>query len=150
MILLLLGLFALSTVGLRDRTLEGDTPGLLHWQPWSKERVAEEVAQGHVVFVAFTADWCVSCQANEQAFIEVEAVREAVKKTGAVLLRADWTRKNAAIRAGLAEHARASVPWYLVYPPVAGKRPEVLPEVLTSSSQIVTALERAAAMAPGR
>lgn len=120
--------------------------GEVFWEKWSKARLAEALAEGKVVFVDFTAKWCVSCQANEAAFIDTDGVREAIDRLGVVMLKADWTRPNEAIRLGLAEFGRSSVPLYLVYSPHRPTaRPEVLPTALTSSGQVIEALERAAA-----
>ena len=34
-------------------------------QAWSEERVLRQLEAGHPVFVYFTADWCLTCKANE-------------------------------------------------------------------------------------
>lgn len=91
--------------------------GGIAWEPWSPERVAWRLSQGKTVFVDFTAKWCVSCLAQERAFIDTEPVRKAIAEQGVVMLKADWTRRDKHITAGLAEHGRSSVPLYLVYRP---------------------------------
>ncbi|MFM8979606.1 MAG: protein-disulfide reductase DsbD family protein [Planctomycetia bacterium] len=91
--------------------------GGIAWEPWSPERVAWRLSQGKTVFVDFTAKWCVSCLAQERAFIDTEPVRKAIAEHGVVMLKADWTRRDKHITAGLAEHGRSSVPLYLVYRP---------------------------------
>ena len=45
-------------------------------------------------------------------------------------LVADWTNQGSVIAKALAEHGRAGVPLYLVYP-ASGGQPVVLPQVLT-------------------
>ena len=52
-----------------------ETPGGIDWQPWNPEAVAKARATGHPVFVDFTADWCLTCQANKRVAIEVPSVR---------------------------------------------------------------------------
>jgi len=47
-----------------------------------------------------------------------------------VYLKADWTNRDATIAAALAEHGRAGVPLYLVYP-AKGGAPVILPQLLT-------------------
>jgi DsbC/DsbD-like thiol-disulfide interchange protein/cytochrome c biogenesis protein CcdA len=98
---------------------------------WSEVRVEEELARGHPVFVYFTADWCLTCKANEATAINRDEVREAFDKAGAVVLVGDWTRGDPAITRFLESRGRAGVPLYLWYEP--GREPEELPQVLTAS-----------------
>jgi DsbC/DsbD-like thiol-disulfide interchange protein/cytochrome c biogenesis protein CcdA len=100
-------------------------------EPWSEARVAGYVAQGHSVFVYFTADWCLTCKANEVAAIDRAEVREAFRKAGVKVVAGDWTNGDPAITRFLESRGRAGVPLYLWYAP--GKPPEELPQILTPS-----------------
>ena len=60
-------------------------------EAWSEAAVAKYRAEGKPVFVYFTADWCLTCKANEAAAIEREAVRDAFGKAGVKVLVGDWT-----------------------------------------------------------
>ena len=111
--------------------------------PYSAEALASLRAEGRVVFVNMTADWCVTCKANERAVLATEAFRAARERTGAVYLKGDWTNVDPAITAYLAEHGAVGVPFYAVYP-ADGGAPEVLPNLLTSGL-VEAALARAAA-----
>lgn len=111
--------------------------------PYSAEALASLRAEGRVVFVNMTADWCVTCKANERAVLATEAFRAARERTGAVYLKGDWTDVDPAITAYLAEHGAVGVPFYAVYP-ADGGAPEVLPNLLTSGL-VEAALARAAA-----
>ena len=55
-----------------------------------------------------------------------------------LLLRADWTRRDAAISAELARLGRSGVPVYLLYTPGA-EAPQILSEIL-SVSEVLGAL----------
>jgi thiol:disulfide interchange protein DsbD len=116
-------------------------PGLAA-EPWSPEKVKALQAEGKVVMVDFTADWCVTCKVNEGAALKGQRLADAFKASNAVLLRADWTRRDAVIAAALAEHGRAGVPLYLVYPKGGGE-PAVLPQLLTEGL-VIEAVEKAA------
>ena len=97
---------------------------------YSAAALAKARATGKPVFVYFTADWCLSCKANEAGAINREAVQDAFDKVGVVTLVGDWTNGDPAITRALAEHGRNSVPLYLWYAP--GKaEPEILPQILT-------------------
>ena len=88
-------------------------------------------ADNRVVFVNMTADWCVTCKANERNVIERSAFADLLKRTDAVYLRGDWTNVDPAISDFLAEHKAVGVPLYVVYGP--GAPPTVLPVVLTQA-----------------
>ena len=97
---------------------------------WSDDAVRSELAKGHPVFVYFTADWCLTCKANEAAAIERDATRDAFRKAGVKVLVGDWTNGDPAITRFLESRERAGVPLYLWYEP--GKaEPEELPQILT-------------------
>ena len=118
-------------------------PGGIEWQPWSPEAVAKARANGRPVFVDFTADWCVTCQANKRTSIEISSVRAKLKQINAVALIGDYTREDDAITAELKRFGRAGVPLVLVYPADPKAAPVVLPEVLTPGI-VLDALEKAA------
>jgi thiol:disulfide interchange protein len=103
-------------------------------EPWSEARVAAHLAKGQPVFVYFTADWCLTCKANEVAAIDREAVRDAFDKAGVEVLAGDWTQGDPAITRLLESRGRAGVPLYLWYEP--GKAAEELPQILTASMLI--------------
>lgn len=99
-------------------------------QAFSSASLAKARATGKPVFVNFTADWCLSCKANEAGAINREVVQTAFDKAGVVTLVGDWTNGDPVITRTLAEHGRNSVPLYLWYAPGAAE-PEILPQILT-------------------
>ncbi|MFL5140851.1 MAG: protein-disulfide reductase DsbD family protein [Microvirga sp.] len=108
-------------------------------EQWSEARVAKDLAQGHSVFVYFTADWCLTCKANEAAAIDRDEVRDVFRKRGVKVLAGDWTNGDPAITRFLESRGRAGVPLYLWYAP--GKPPEELPQILTPSELTSRALQ---------
>jgi len=105
--------------------------GEARWQPWSAQRVAELHAQGRTVFVDFTAAWCVTCQFNKRTVLNDTQLLADLDAQRVALLRADWTRRDAAISAELTRLGRSGVPVYAVYRP-GQKDPTLLPEILTA------------------
>ena len=99
------------------------------WQAFSEERVA--ALKGQPVFIDFTADWCLSCKANEKTVLESEKVRMAMKEHGIVPLKADWTRRDPVITEWLQRFGKAGVPFYLMLPADDSKPAIPLPEVIT-------------------
>jgi thiol:disulfide interchange protein/DsbC/DsbD-like thiol-disulfide interchange protein len=116
--------FAKSAVA--NAQLAGD------WQPFTPERLQNELAQGHSVFVDFTAAWCLTCKFNEKTVLETAPVREAFQRRGIVKLKADWTNGDPAITKLLKQFGRPGVPLYVLYPGKSGE-PIVFPELLTQS-----------------
>ena len=97
------------------------------WQPWSASRVAQLQAEGRPVFIDYTAAWCVTCQVNKRV-LDDGAVLAGFDAKRVVLLRADWTRRDADISAALAKLGRSGVPVYVLQVP--GRAPQVLTELL--------------------
>ena len=90
------------------------------------------------VFLYFTADWCLTCKANEAAAIDRAEVRAAFDKAGVTVMVGDWTNADPAITRFLESQGRSGVPLYLWYAP--GKEAVVLPQLLTPAT--LTALVR--------
>jgi len=108
---------------------------------YSPEMLDRLRADNRVVFVNMTADWCVTCKANERNVLDRAAFRDGLKRVDAVYMRGDWTNVDPQISAFLEQHKAVGVPLYVVYGP--GAPPRVLPTVLTQSV-VEDALLRAA------
>ena len=115
-----------------------ETPGA-RWQPWSAERVQTALGAGQPVFVDFTAAWCVTCQYNKKTTLASADVLAALDAAKVQTLRADWTRRDAAITAELTRLGRSGVPVYVLQAP--GQAPIVLSEIL-SVADVLGALKQ--------
>ena len=96
---------------------------------FSPDTLADLRAKGTPVFLYFTADWCITCKANEAAVLNRDAIADAFAAKGVTVMRADFTRRDPTIASFLAETGRAGVPHYLYYP--AKGKPTELPQILT-------------------
>ena len=103
-------------------------------EPWSEAQVASYVQHGKPAFVYFTADWCLTCKANEAGAIDRSEVRDAFRSVGVRVFAGDWTDGDPAITRLLESRGRAGVPLYLWYAP--GKPVEELPQILTPAMLI--------------
>lgn len=108
--------------------------------PYSAARLAELRAAGTPVLVNATADWCLTCLANERVALGSEAVQLHLRARGIVYMVADWTHYDAAISAFLASFGRNGVPLYVFYPADGGEA-RVLPQLLTPKTVIAALSE---------
>lgn len=100
------------------------------WQVWSPE-LQQELQTDQPVFVNMTADWCITCLANERVALETEATRALFADHGIQYLKGDWTLQDPRITEYLSRYQRNGVPLYVLYWP--GQAPVVLPQILTNS-----------------
>lgn len=145
-----LGAFALAALALAraGRPEAGSGAGASTWEPLGDgSSVDAHRAAGRIVFVDFTAAWCISCQVNERVVLSSDGVMAAFRERNVALVKADWTRRDPEITRALAAFGRSGVPLYLVYPPDPAREPELLPAVLTPGI-VLAALERAAGAGP--
>ena len=98
---------------------------------WSPERLQSLQAQGTPVFVDVTADWCITCLANEQAVLFTDDMTRAFEEAGVTYMVADWTNYDPVIGAFVREHGRNGIPLYVLYSGKRGVAPVILPQLLT-------------------
>ena len=77
-----------------------------------------------------TADWCVSCKANEKTVFARDGFSKALAAADAVYMVGDYTDVDPAITAYLQQHKAVGVPLYVVYPRGDGEG-RILPVILT-------------------
>ena len=82
-----------------------------------------------MVFLNFTADWCITCKVNEAIALNQDKVKKVLDEKNIIYLKADWTRKDPEIASMLASYGRTGVPLYLLFPSQGD--PIILPELLT-------------------
>jgi thiol:disulfide interchange protein len=99
---------------------------------FSQQQLDQLLQSGDPVFVNVTADWCITCIANERTALGTAAVEEAMEALGVHYVVVDWTNYDAGIAAFLAQHGRNGVPLYLVYSGRPGEAPQILPQLLTT------------------
>ncbi len=102
------------------------------WRNWTAQDEQAALDSGQPVFVDFTAAWCITCQYNEQQVLSKPQVQQAFAEKQVVLLRADWTRRDAAISQALQQLGRSGVPVYVLLCP--GRAPVLMSELLDTDA----------------
>ena len=97
--------------------------------------------QQRPVFINFTADWCITCIANEKGTLSTDAVQTALASRNVVYMKADWTNYDPTIAEFLKRFNRNGIPLYLVYSGRPGDPPQILPQLLTPGI-VIDALEK--------
>ncbi len=118
--------------------------GAIQWRAWRQDEVDRLRAEGRPVFIDFTADWCLSCKANEAVAFSSQRVSERFLELGVVAMKADWTRGDPLITRALGRYGRDGVPLYVLYDGRGDSEPQLLPQLLTPDI-VLEALARIAA-----
>ena len=105
------------------------------WIKFDSEKLEELVKENHIVFVDFTADWCVTCQVNKFTTLESKIIQDSFQQNNVKLLRADWTKKDESILVFMSAFGRFGIPLNIIYGP-KNKSGKLLPEILSKSSII--------------
>jgi thiol:disulfide interchange protein DsbD len=111
---------------------EPDSFGLM-WEPFSATRLETLLTQEKSVYLDFTAEWCITCQVNERLVFGSEEVRGLLKQKEVVLMRADWTSKNAAITEALQGFGRNGVPLNVLFVRGSRRHPVIFPNIMTAA-----------------
>lgn len=124
----LVPVWGVTQLALPARAAQASTDNVVEYSPQLLDRLR---ADNRVVFVNMTADWCVSCKANERAVLSRPEFKDLLRRTNAVYMRGDYTNVDPQITDFLEEHKAVGVPLYVVYGP--GAPPTVLPTLLTQA-----------------
>lgn len=101
------------------------------WQPYSADLLASLRNNKQAVLVNLTADWCITCLANERLTLSTDEVEAAFDEYQIATLKGDWTNRDPEITQLLSAYGRSGVPLYLWFPKGHQGPGEILPQLLT-------------------
>lgn len=102
------------------------------WYRYSPALIEEMSKAGRTVFIDVSADWCITCKANEAAVLNREEFTRAMDSLNVARVKADWTRETPEVNALLRSLGKSGVPAYAIYPKGDASQQIVLPELLTT------------------
>jgi suppressor for copper-sensitivity B len=121
---------------------------LIPWLEFDRQEAEMLAAEGELVFVDVTADWCFTCKVNERLVLETPEVAATFKQLGVIPMKADWTNRDDEIASFMADFDRYGIPFYLLYRP--DREPHLFGELLTKEGLIETVEKAAKAPPPAR
>lgn len=114
------------------QTYQGNDTQDARWEPYTEARLQQLLDQGDAVFVNLTADWCITCLANEKMALSSSRIKSTFAEHQITYLKGDWTNYNPEITRLLNLHERSGVPLYLFYRK-GHRQPVILPQLLTEN-----------------
>ena len=123
---LLLFIFSLWLIPTSYSDLDEPKQSQLAYTPQLLEDLREK---NSLVFLNFTADWCITCKVNEAVALKTSKVTKLLADKNITYIEADWTRKDPIISSALEKYGRTGLPLYLLFPSKGD--PLILPEILT-------------------
>ncbi len=129
----MLAMVSLATIpAILNHSLSSTSAQQLQQQSgFDRSQIERYRANGQSVFLDVTADWCITCAANENLVLNTKAIQQAFSDSETVYVVADWTRYDPAITELLGEYQRNGVPLYVFYPADRHQPAQVLPQILT-------------------
>jgi len=145
---LILGIGAVIALG-GAGAAANQTSHLYHnfWVPYTPESFEAALANGKVVVLDFTAEWCLNCKTLEATVLSRDPVRPQLLSEGVVPMAADLTAMSAPGWNKLEELGSQGIPLLAVFAP--GDPVPVWQEGAYSGSQVVAAIDKARERAAG-
>ncbi len=87
------------------------------WREYDAEDVQRAAAEGKVIVLDFTAEWCLNCKTLEKTVLNTDAVTAALKADNVASFKVDLTSKRAPGWAKLADLKEAGIPLLVITGP---------------------------------
>ncbi len=116
------------------------------WNDFSPALVDQALAEGNVVVMDFTAEWCINCKALKKAVLNVDPTRTVLHADDVVMVKVDLTGSNPDGDQALKDLNRTGIPTLAVLSPNEGTGPWV--SSAYTAEQVIGAVEQARAGTP--
>ena len=112
------GIIVLAGFGALAMTQEDshdDAP--INWVYYTPERFDEALADGNVILLDFTADWCANCHLLEHTVLNTDAVTKMLRGDDYIAMKVDLTGGYPDGKAKLKETGSVTIPYLVIYSP---------------------------------
>lgn len=89
----------------------------IDWVYYTPERFEQALAEGHVVLLDFTADWCANCHLLEHTVLNTQAVTDMLDGKDYVAMKVDLTGGYPDGKLKLKETGSVTIPWLVIFTP---------------------------------
>jgi thiol:disulfide interchange protein DsbD len=113
----------------------------VRWVYYRPERLASARANGKIVLLDFTAEWCLNCKMLERTVLRDPEVATALNRPEVVPMKVDLTGGDPKANALLKRMDRVAIPLLVVLAP--GRERPVLKAEAYTPEQVLQALARA-------
>lgn len=87
------------------------------WVYYTPERFEKALAEGNVVLLDFTADWCPNCHLLEETVLNRDEIQHILQSDGYVAMKVDLTGGYPDGKLLLKESGSVTIPWLVIYDP---------------------------------
>ena len=114
-IFILLGLLIATSAVIAGNRLTEDGP--IDWKYYTPELVKEKLAEGDVLVIEFTAEWCLNCKLLESTVLHSPRVVEAFEAEDVTPIKVDLTGNNVSGNALLNDVGGLRIPLLIIMGP---------------------------------
>lgn len=101
----------------QDKTKQQQIYGT--WKSFDHARLKELVDNGDTVFVAITADWCITCKYNDFMTLNRNRTLNLFQDSRVHAMKGDITNHNPILQRFMMSHRVVGIPLYVMYGPSA-------------------------------
>jgi suppressor for copper-sensitivity B len=111
------------------------------WQKFDESRIEKEIAQGKIVVIDITADWCLTCKFNKIRVLRDKEIVEKLSDPQFVAMRGDITKPDEIILNFLHKKNRFAIPFNAIYGPNA--KDGLLTSELLTKKELLELIQKA-------
>ena len=101
--------------------------GPIEWEAYDAAKLKQYIDNDEIVFMDFTADWCITCQLNDKRSFTTKTAA-AFKEKNVKTIIVDWSDKSSEIGKLIKSYNRGGIPLYVLYVP--GQKAFILPQII--------------------
>lgn len=89
------------------------------WEKFDPIKLQKYIADGKVIFINVTADWCMTCKYNKSMLLDTQEFKDLLQKHNAIFMEGDITYQDEIVMLFLKLHKQSGIPFNVVFGPNA-------------------------------